>query len=107
RKSGFDKQRIIEKYKKRSVSSADRQRYKHFTEHNKVTGRQIQFFRNLNLTHTYEKHEMADLLAVPSDVTAETREQKELRERVVRQALGGEEALKRNSKLRISPKDIE
>lgn len=107
KKSGYDKRKIVEKYAKKRVDPKKRERYKHFTEHNKVTGRQIEFFQNLNLAHTYDKHVMADLLKPPVDMTAETREQKALRERLVRQALGGEEALKRDSKLRISPKDIE
>lgn len=107
KKSGYDKRKIVEKYAKKNVSPKSRERYKHFTEHNKVTGRQIEFFQNLNLAHTYDKHVMADLLKPPVDMTAETREQKALRERLVRQALGGEEALKRGSRLRVSPKDIE
>lgn len=107
KKSGYDKQKIVEKYAKKRLDSNSRERYKHFTEHNKVTGRQIEFFQNLNLAHTYDKHVMADLLKPPAEMTAETREQKALRERLVRQALGGEEALKRGSRLRISPKDIE
>lgn len=111
KKRGYDKQRIIEKYApKKSTqwgpTATVRKRYKHHTDSGTVTGRQIQFYRNLNLTYTYDKNKVADLLAPPTD-KQETKEQKVRRERLIRQAIGGEEALKRNSRLRITPKQID
>ena len=111
KKRGYDKQRIIDKWapKKHTQwgpTSTVRQRYKHHTDSGTVTGRQIQFYRNLNLTYTYDKNKVADLLAPPTD-KQETKEQKVRRERLIRQAIGGDQALKRNSRLRITPKQID
>lgn len=111
KKSGYDKDRIVEKYaRKRRTQwgpvNSERDRNRHHTDVGTVTGRQIQFYRNLNLKYTYDKNRVAELLTPPSD-KQETREQRIRRERLIRQAIGGEEALKRNSKLRVTPKQID
>lgn len=126
RRKGFDKNAIISKYapladkRKRNhkhsldVESGDdaddavsqKSRYRHYTEQGTVTARQIQFYRNLNLALTYDQHKVADLLSPPTD-KQETPEEKVKRERLITQAIGGEEALRRGSKLRISDKDVE
>lgn len=105
-KTNYDKAAIIEKYAVAKPRHKDKTRYTHYTDQGTVTGRQIQFYRNLNLTLTYDKHKVAELLKPPVDMQ-ETPEQKALRERVIRQAIGGEEALRRGSKLRISDKDVD
>lgn len=105
-KANYDKAAIIEKYAARKPKHKEKTKYIHYTDQGTVTGRQIQFYRNLNLAVTYDKHKVADLLKPPAD-KHETPEQKALRERVIKQAIGGEEALRRGSKLRISDKDVE
>lgn len=103
KKKNYDKNAIIEKYAKDKKPA---KKYSHHTEQGTVTARQIQFYKNLNLSYTYDKNKVADLLTPPPD-KQETREQRIRRERLIKQAIGGEEALKRNSKLRITPKQVE
>lgn len=113
RSEGFDKAAIVERFvgsssegAAPSSSGSSSSGASYVSAGGLVTQRQIEFYRNLGLRSSYDKEKVSAVLAAPSD-RVETKEQRALRERVLRQGIAGKEALRRGSKAQVSTRDLE